>query len=43
MMEMITFHLIFPNVVGFRGGGGRASLPTPFSKYILSETRIMYI
>ena len=31
MMEMIPFYLIFPNVVGFLG--------TPFSTYILSETR----
>ena len=39
MMEMIPFNLIFPNVVGFWGGGGGFALQTPFSTYILSETR----
>ena len=40
MMEMIPFYLIFPNVIGFWGGGGGASpRQTPFSTYILSETR----
>ena len=40
MMEMIPFYLIFPNVVGFFGGEGGGFAPqTPFSIYILSETR----
>ena len=40
MMEMILFYLIFPNVFGFwREGGGGFALQTPFSTYILSETR----
>ena len=45
MMEMIPFYVIFPNVVGFcvcvGGGGGRWGFApqTPFSTYILSETR----
>ena len=38
MMEMIPFYLMFPNVVGFLGGGGGRT-QTPFSTYILSETR----
>ena len=43
MMEMIPFYLIFPNVVGFwgvaAGGAGGLHPKTPFSTYILSETR----
>ena len=39
-MEMIPFYLIFPNVVGFLGGGGEVFDPqSPFSTYILSATR----
>ena len=39
MVEMIPFYLIFPNVVGFWGGGaggGGGANPDPFSTYILT-------
>ena len=36
-MEMIPFYLIFPNVV--LGGGAGFAPQSPFSTYILSETR----
>ena len=37
MMEMNPFYLIFPNVVGFWGGGGPGE--GKVSTYILSETK----
>ena len=46
MMEMIPFYLIFPNVVGFWGGGGGLRTPAPlfhiYTLYFL-QPEIMYI
>ena len=46
MMEMITFYLIFPNVVGFRGGGvgcGLRSTDPLFHIYTFWNQNYVYI